>query len=100
MVQVLKNQLVLEGHDKQFLLNRLSIFIKQQQEYQKQIQRQFYDQASTTTNSQHSHGINMDTIPPPLLPRAPRSETGSADRSERSSVEIKHQTRMSNIGDI
>lgn len=104
MVQVLKNQLVLEGHDKQFLLNRLSLFIKQQQEYQKRIQRQFYDQASTTTNSQQSqsHGIHyQDTIPPPLLPRAPRSETGSADRSERSSVEIKHHARMSkDIGDI
>lgn len=37
MVQVLKNQLVLEGHDKQFLLNRLSSFIKQQQEYQKKM---------------------------------------------------------------
>jgi len=35
MVMVLKNQLVLEGHDKQFLLNRLSAFIKQQQEHQK-----------------------------------------------------------------
>ncbi|KAG5671974.1 hypothetical protein PVAND_002138 [Polypedilum vanderplanki] len=101
MVQVLKNQLVLEGHDKQFLLNRLSLFIKQQQEYQKRIQRQFYDQASTTTNSQQSQGINMDTIPPPLLPRAPRSETGSNDRSERSSIEIKHHSRMSkDIGDI
>lgn len=98
MVQVLKNQLVLEGHDKQFLLNRLSLFIKQQQEYQKRIQRQFYDQNSTTTNSQLSQGINMDTIPPPLLPRAPRSDTGGTGSSERSSVEIKH--RMSNIGDI
>lgn len=35
MVEVLKNQLVLEGHDKQFLLNRLSSFLKQQQDYQK-----------------------------------------------------------------
>jgi hypothetical protein len=35
MTVVLKNQLVLEGHDKQFLLNRLSAFIKQQQEHQK-----------------------------------------------------------------
>lgn len=35
MVVVLKNQLVLEGHDKQFLLNRLSAFIKQQQEQTK-----------------------------------------------------------------
>lgn len=39
MVQVLKNQLVLEGHDKQFLLNRLSSFIKQQQDYQKKIKQ-------------------------------------------------------------
>lgn len=31
MVTVLKSQLVLEGHDKQFLLNRLSAFIRQQQ---------------------------------------------------------------------
>lgn len=98
MVQVLKNQLVLEGHDKQFLLNRLSLFIKQQQEYQKRIQRQFYDQNSTTTNSQLSQGINMDTIPPPLLPRAPRSDTGGTGSSERSSMEIKQ--RMTNIGDI
>ncbi|CAG9116237.1 unnamed protein product [Plutella xylostella] len=31
MVTVLKSQLVLEGHDKQFLLNRLSAFIRQHQ---------------------------------------------------------------------
>ncbi|KAK6622947.1 hypothetical protein RUM43_008799 [Polyplax serrata] len=31
MVMVLKNQLVLEGHDKQFLLDRLSAYIKQQE---------------------------------------------------------------------
>lgn len=37
MVVVLKNQLVLEGHDKQFLLDRLSMFIKQQQEQQKRM---------------------------------------------------------------
>ncbi|KAL5236579.1 hypothetical protein ACI65C_003989 [Semiaphis heraclei] len=30
MIMVLRKQLVLEGHDKQFLLNRLSAFIKQQ----------------------------------------------------------------------
>lgn len=30
MISVLRKQLVLEGHDKQFLLNRLSAFIKQQ----------------------------------------------------------------------
>lgn len=39
MVEVLKNQLVLEGHDKQFLLNRLSSFLKQQQEYQKKMRQ-------------------------------------------------------------
>ncbi|XP_076619664.1 transmembrane channel-like protein 7 [Colletes latitarsis] len=40
MVTVLKNQLVLEGHDKQFLLNRLSAFIKQQQDQNKYHQEQ------------------------------------------------------------
>ncbi|XP_031835639.1 transmembrane channel-like protein 7 isoform X2 [Nomia melanderi] len=40
MVRVLKNQLVLEGHDKQFLLNRLSAFIKQQQDQNKYHQEQ------------------------------------------------------------
>lgn len=100
MVQVLKNQLVLEGHDKQFLLNRLSLFIKQQQEYQKRIQRQFYDQNSTTNNSQLSQAINMDTIPPPLLPRAPRSDAGGTGSSERSSIEIKQHQRVSDIGEI
>lgn len=39
MVLVLKNQLVLEGHDKQFLLDRLSMFIKQQQENQKRMRQ-------------------------------------------------------------
>ncbi|XP_015119984.1 transmembrane channel-like protein 7 isoform X1 [Diachasma alloeum] len=43
MVIVLKNQLVLEGHDKQFLLNRLSAFIKQQQEQSKYQQDQSID---------------------------------------------------------
>lgn len=103
MVQVLKNQLVLEGHDKQFLLNRLSLFIKQQQDFQKRVQRHMYDQNSTTTNSQLSQAINLDTIPPPLLPRAPRSDAGGTGSSERSSVEIKQlqpQNRMSDIGDI
>ncbi|XP_068084630.1 transmembrane channel-like protein 7 isoform X2 [Anabrus simplex] len=40
MVQVLKNQLVLEGHDKQFLLDRLSAFIKQQQQEHQKAMRQ------------------------------------------------------------
>lgn len=37
MVLVLKNQLVLEGHDKQFLLDRLSMFLRQQHESQKHV---------------------------------------------------------------
>ncbi|XP_018336056.1 transmembrane channel-like protein 7 isoform X1 [Agrilus planipennis] len=37
MVSVLKNQLMLEGHDKQFLLDRLSMFIRQQQESQRKM---------------------------------------------------------------
>lgn len=37
MVEVLKNQLILEGHDKQFLLNRLVEFTKQQQEQMKRL---------------------------------------------------------------
>lgn len=100
MVQVLKNQLVLEGHDKQFLLNRLSLFIKQQQEYQKRVQRQFFEQNSTTNTSQVSQQYT-DTIPPPLLPRAPRSNAEGGS-SERSSMELKsqHHKRTSDIGDI
>lgn len=43
IVTVLKNQLVLEGHDKQFLLNRLSAFIKQQQDQNKFHQEQAND---------------------------------------------------------
>lgn len=39
MVRILKDQLVLEGHDKQFLLERLSLFIKQQQDAQKHLRR-------------------------------------------------------------
>lgn len=38
-VGLLKNQLVLEGHDKQFLLNRLSTFIRQHQDYQKRLRQ-------------------------------------------------------------
>lgn len=48
MVSVLKNQLVLEGHDKQFLLNRLSAFIKQQQDQSKYHQEQPMDLGTFT----------------------------------------------------
>lgn len=54
MVEVLKNQLVLEGHDKQFLLNRLSAFLKQQQDFYKQARQ---------TEQQHSQ-----QLPPPPPP--------------------------------
>lgn len=50
MVEVLKNQLVLEGHDKQFLLNRLSSFLKQQQDYQKRFRET--DSKSVRENEQ------------------------------------------------
>lgn len=56
MVEVLKNQLVLEGHDKQFLLNRLSAFLKQQQEIHKRMKQ-------VEQQQQQNH-------PPPLLPRS------------------------------
>lgn len=52
MVEVLKNQLVLEGHDKQFLLNRLSAFLKQQQEIHKRMKQ-----------------VEHQNHPPPLHPR-------------------------------
>lgn len=61
MVTVLKNQLVLEGHDKQFLLNRLSAFMKQQQEHnRKQASNATasLDVNSTTDNSNPSHSIH------------------------------------------
>lgn len=38
MIVVLRKQLVLEGHDKQFLLNRLSAFIKQQDKRRKAVE--------------------------------------------------------------
>lgn len=38
MIAVLRKQLVLEGHDKQFLLNRLSAFIKQQDKRRKAVE--------------------------------------------------------------
>lgn len=63
MVEMLKNQLVLEGHDKQFLLNRLSAFLKQQQDYQKKMRQMEY----------HS------SIPPPLPPQ-PSSRTTSIQK--------------------
>lgn len=59
MVEVLKNQLVLEGHDKQFLLNRLSAFLKQQQEYQKKVRqsehhREYRNERDRGSRADHS----------------------------------------------
>ena len=53
MVIVLKNQLVLEGRDKQFLLHRLSSIIKQQQEHHKAMR--------AATQSTHVTGISSST---------------------------------------
>lgn len=104
MVSVLKHQLVLEGHDKQFLLSRLSLFIKQQQEYQKRMMRQAAEQQQ---QQQHYQGNNighelppqhLNTPPvappkppkpepepqPPLPPRADRdSKPSSRDRDRK-----------------
>uniref|UniRef100_A0A182NPU3 TMC domain-containing protein n=1 Tax=Anopheles dirus TaxID=7168 RepID=A0A182NPU3_9DIPT len=69
MVQVLKQQLVLEGHDKQFLLSRLSLFIKQQQEYQKRMMRQAAEQQHQQQQQQYQHSVSgnstSNVIPPP-----------------------------------
>ncbi|EAA00457.3 AGAP012019-PA [Anopheles gambiae str. PEST] len=86
MVQVLKQQLVLEGHDKQFLLSRLSLFIKQQQDntannvipppsaYQQQ-QPPVVPPPRTNSQSQASEPT------PALPPRADRdSKPSSRDR--------------------
>jgi len=54
MVGVLKNQLMLEGHDKQYLLNRLSALVRQQQHEQSRKQARSVpanDHSSVTDNS-------------------------------------------------
>ncbi|CAF4945151.1 unnamed protein product [Pieris macdunnoughi] len=51
MVTVLKNQLVLEGHDKQFLLNRLSAFIRQHQKRCERNRASFADDDSEQNSS-------------------------------------------------
>ncbi|EAT47970.1 AAEL000967-PA [Aedes aegypti] len=113
MVSVLKHQLVLEGHDKQFLLSRLSLFIKQQQEYQKRMMRQAAEQQQQQQHHQGSNNIQAHSHPqsappvappkpppkqeeqqPPLPPRADRDSKPSSrdrdrDRKEGSGGEIK-----------
>ncbi|XP_058458978.1 transmembrane channel-like protein 7 [Malaya genurostris] len=99
MVSVLKHQLVLEGHDKQFLLSRLSLFIKQQQEYQKRMMRQAAEQQTPQMNNvQHPYippvappkppQLQQQLQPaeqqPPLPPRADRdSKPSSRDRERK-----------------
>ncbi|XP_058065745.1 transmembrane channel-like protein 7 [Anopheles bellator] len=96
MVSVLKHQLVLEGHDKQFLLSRLSLFIKQQQEYQKRMMRQAAEQqmhqqqqqyqhsSSTSSNNVISahlqHSASSAAAPPPTIVPPPR--TNSVQQAE------------------
>lgn len=60
MVEVLKNQLVLEGHDKQFLLNRLSSFLKQQQEYQKKMRQSEHHREHRSDRERGSRADNSD----------------------------------------
>lgn len=59
-VELLRNQLVLEGHDKQFLLNRLSTFIKQQQEYQKRM-RQVEMQRENREKYREKEKVSLET---------------------------------------
>lgn len=76
MVEVLKNQLILEGHDKQFLLNRLSAFMRQHHEYQKRMRQ---------LELERNRILDLDgTLPPP--PPPPVSRADKPDRnSSRSS---------------
>lgn len=70
MVEMLKNQLVLEGHDKQFLLNRLSAFLKQQQQ-----QQEYYKKIKHAEQQQHIQAPvpparGAGNIPPPVAPHS------------------------------
>ncbi|XP_046400120.1 transmembrane channel-like protein 7 isoform X1 [Ischnura elegans] len=60
MVNVLRRQLVLEGHDKQFLLNRLSAFVKQhqQQQLQQQHQQHLKETAADSSGASAGHSSN------------------------------------------
>lgn len=76
MVEVLKNQLILEGHDKQFLLNRLSAFMRQHHEFQKRMRQ---------LDMERNRGIDLDaTLPPPPPPPVSR-----ADKPDRNSSRSK-----------
>ncbi|XP_058829414.1 transmembrane channel-like protein 7 [Topomyia yanbarensis] len=92
MVSVLKHQLVLEGHDKQFLLSRLSLFIKQQQEYQKRMMRQAAEQQpppQQSNNVQHSYTPPVAPPKPPQLqqqpPQPPEQQPPLPPRADRDS---------------
>ncbi|XP_055592810.1 transmembrane channel-like protein 7 [Uranotaenia lowii] len=109
MVSVLKHQLVLEGHDKQFLLSRLSLFIKQQQEYQKRMMRQAAEQQQQLAQQQSnnsvasSHGSSQLPPPPPLVGPKPVQEVQPplpprADRDSKPSS--RDRDRKDNSGTV
>lgn len=76
MVEVLKNQLILEGHDKQFLLNRLSAFMRQHHEFQKRMRQ---------LDMERNRPMDLDaTLPPPPPPPVSR-----ADKPDRNSSRSK-----------
>ncbi|XP_030749095.1 transmembrane channel-like protein 7 [Sitophilus oryzae] len=57
MVRVLKNQLVLEGHDKKFLIDRLYMFIKQENDKRARLANQMMDgdtESQYTNSNFHS----------------------------------------------
>lgn len=77
MVEVLKNQLILEGHDKQFLLNRLSAFMRQHHEFQKRMRQ---------LDMERNRAMDLDgTLPPP--PPPPVSRADKPDRNSSRSRE-------------
>uniref|UniRef100_A0A6E8W3V8 TMC domain-containing protein n=3 Tax=Anopheles coluzzii TaxID=1518534 RepID=A0A6E8W3V8_ANOCL len=86
MVQVLKQQLVLEGHDKQFLLSRLSLFIKQQQDNTANIvippPSAYQQQQPPVVPPPRTNSQSQASEPTPALPpRADRdSKPSSRDR--------------------
>lgn len=76
MVEVLKNQLILEGHDKQFLLNRLSAFMRQHHEFQKKMR---------LMDMERNRAMDLDgTLPPPPPPPVSR-----ADKPDRNSASAR-----------
>lgn len=86
MVEVLKNQLILEGHDKQFLLNRLSSFMRQHHEFQKRMRQMEVEPPlpppPPPPSSSISSSSNRNSLPPPPVPRADKPDRNSARSRE------------------